>query len=68
MIAYLKVKPENITVIGASKGAIIASNISNINKNPINYVLLAGNNDYQEEHNNWLFHVTVPPFLNLCVG
>lgn len=60
----LKVKPENITVIGASKGAIIASNISNINKNPINYVLLAGNNDYQEEHNNWQFHGNVLCFYD----
>lgn len=50
------IKPKNITVIGASKGAIIASNISSINTNPINYVFLAGNNKYQEENNNWKFH------------
>lgn len=56
------IKPKNITIIGASKGAIIASNISNINQNPINYVLLAGNNDYQEEHNDWKFHGQV-----LCI-
>lgn len=52
----LGTNPKNITVIGASKGAIIASNISNINSNPINYVLMAGNNDYQEDHNDWKFH------------
>lgn len=56
------VKPKNITIIGASKGAIIASNISNINSNPINYVFLGGNNDYQEEHNDWKFHGQV-----LCI-
>ncbi len=47
---------KKITVIGASKGAIIASNISSINLNHINYVFLAGNNNYQEENNNWKFH------------
>jgi hypothetical protein len=52
----LGINPKNITIIGASKGAIIASNISNMNSNPVNYVFLAGNNDYQEEHNNWEFH------------
>ena len=52
----LGINPKNITIIGASKGAIIASNISNMNSNPVNYVFLAGNNDYQEEHNNWKFH------------
>ena len=50
------VQPTDITVIGASKGAIIASNISDLNTNTINYVLLAGNNDYQEANNDWEFH------------
>ena len=50
------VQPIDITVIGASKGAIIASTISHINTNSINYVLLAGNNDYQEANNDWEFH------------
>ena len=58
------IKPKNITIIGASKGAIIASNISNININPINYVLLAGNNDYQEENNDWKFHGQVLCFYD----
>lgn len=56
------VQPIDITVVGASKGAIIASNISNLNKNPVNYVLLAGNNDYQEANNDWKFHGQV-----LCI-
>lgn len=58
----LGIKPTNITVIGASKGAIIASNISDINSNPINYIFLAGNNEYQERSNNWKFHGQV-----LCI-
>ncbi len=61
-LVSLGVKATNITVIGASKGAIIASNISSININPINYVFLAGNNKYQEENNNWKFHGQV-----LCI-
>ncbi len=56
------IKPQNITIIGASKGAIIACNISSINENPVNYVFLAGNNDYQEQHNDWKFHGQV-----LCI-
>jgi hypothetical protein len=52
----LGIKSKDITVIGASKGAIIASTISSINTNPINYIFLAGNNDYQEENNDWKFH------------
>ena len=61
-LVKLGVQPKNINVIGASKGAIIASNISNLNQNPINYVLLAGNNEYQEKNNNWKFHGQV-----LCI-
>lgn len=56
------VKPIDITVIGASKGAIIASHISHINLNPVNYVFLAGNNEYQEQNNDWKFHGQV-----LCI-
>ena len=37
------VKPQNITVLGASKGAYIASLVSHMARNPsLNYVLLAG--------------------------
>jgi predicted esterase len=60
----LGINPIDITVIGASKGAIIASNISSTNSNPINYVFLAGNNDYQEEHNDWKFHGQVLCFYD----
>ncbi|MEZ4838010.1 MAG: hypothetical protein R2782_02550 [Flavobacterium sp.] len=56
------VQPTDITIIGASKGAIIASHISNKNLNPVNYVLLAGNNEYQEQNNDWKFHGQV-----LCI-
>lgn len=59
------IKPIDITVIGASKGAIIASHISNINLNPVNYVFLAGNNEYQEKNNNWKFHGQVLCFYDL---
>ena len=54
-LVQIGVKPTNITVVGASKGAFIASNISDVNPNPINYVFLAGNNEYQEKNNNWKF-------------
>lgn len=59
------IQPTNITIIGASKGAIIASHISNINLNPVNYVLLAGNNEYQEKNNDWKFHGQVLCFYDL---
>ncbi|MEZ4879159.1 MAG: hypothetical protein R2801_03190 [Chitinophagales bacterium] len=58
------IKPKNITIIGASKGAIIASNISNINKHSVNYILLAGNNDFQELNNDWKFHGQVLCFYD----
>lgn len=63
-LLHTGVAPRNITIVGASKGAIIASNISNINSNPINYVFLAGNNDYQEAHNDWKFHGQVLCFYD----
>jgi len=47
------IKPEKITVIGASKGAIMAMIISDMNKNPINYILLAANNNAIETENHW---------------
>lgn len=58
----LGIKPLDITVIGASKGAIIASNVSDINKSPVNYIFLAGNNEYQEDNNDWKFRGQV-----LCI-
>lgn len=59
------VEANNITVIGASKGAIIACNISSLNTNAINYVFLAGNNEYQELNNDWKFHGQVLCFYDL---
>ncbi len=67
-LIQLQVNPKNITVIGASKGAIIAANVSDINKNAINYVFLAGNNDYQEENNDWKFHGQVLCFYDTSDG
>jgi predicted esterase len=58
------VKPTDITLVGASKGANIAANISDINQHPMNYVLLAGNNDWQEENNDWHFHGQVLCFYD----
>lgn len=62
------VKPIDITIVGASKGAIIASHISSFNTNPINYVLLAGNNEYQETNNDWKFHGQVLCIYDLSDG
>lgn len=53
------VEPKNITVIGASKGAVMAMNISDMNDNPINYILLGANNDYIERENDWNLHGNV---------
>ncbi len=50
------VDPKNLTVVGASKGAVMAMNISNLNTHPINYVLLGANNDYIENENDWSLH------------
>jgi hypothetical protein len=58
------VKPNQITVIGASKGAIIAQNISNINTYEINYIFLAGNNQILENENDWKFHGRVLCFYD----
>ncbi|MEZ4800895.1 MAG: hypothetical protein R2809_14185 [Flavobacteriales bacterium] len=58
------IQPANITIIGASKGAIIASHISTLNLNSVNYVLLAGNNEYQEQNNDWKFHGQVLCFYD----
>ena len=64
-LVKIGIEPVNITIIGASKGAIIASHISDRNLNPINYVLLAGNNVYQEKNNHWKFHGQVLCFYDL---
>ena len=62
------VKPIDITVVGASKGAIIASHISSLNTKPINYILLAGNNEYQETNNDWKFHGQILCIYDLSDG
>ena len=53
------VNPGDITVIGASKGAVMAMHISDINDNPVNYILLGANNDYIERENDWNLHGNV---------
>ena len=45
-----------ITVIGASKGGVMAMNIAHQNEQPINYVLLAANNEAIERENDWNLH------------
>lgn len=50
------VPPEAITVIGASKGGMMAMTISSINKNPINYVLLGASSSYAQGAFNWSLH------------
>jgi len=50
------VNSTNITVIGASKGGIMAMNISNMNPHPINYILLAANNEQIELQHQWNLH------------
>ncbi|OJV50465.1 MAG: hypothetical protein BGO31_13955 [Bacteroidetes bacterium 43-16] len=46
----------NITIIGASKGALIAATTSSINPQPLNYVLMGGNNTTIQQQNDWHFH------------
>ncbi len=50
------VRPEDITVIGASKGAMMAMQISDLNGHPVNYVLLGANSDRTEESFDWKLH------------
>jgi len=50
------VPPEAITVIGASKGGMMAMNISSLNPNPINYVLLGASSSYSENTFTWSLH------------
>lgn len=56
------IAPEAISVIGASKGALIAATTSSINPQPVNYVLMGGNNSTIEQQNDWHFHGRV-----LCI-
>lgn len=50
------IAPNKITVIGASKGAIIAATTSDLCQQPVNYVLMGGNNSKMEQQNDWHFH------------
>ena len=50
------VNPGDITVIGASKGAMMSMNISDMNEHPINYVLLGANSDRLENSYDWTLH------------
>lgn len=50
------VSPGQIIVLGASKGAVMAMQISAMNEEEINYVLLGANNDYLEQEQNWSLH------------
>ena len=50
------VRPQDISVIGASKGAMMAMQISDINEHPVNYILLGANSDRTENTFNWNLH------------
>ena len=54
-----QVTPSNITVVGASKGAVMSMYLSHLNPAPIRYVLLGANNDQIEEQFDWQFHGTI---------
>lgn len=59
------VSPNRITVIGASKGGVMAMSISHINEHPIKYVLLAANNDDIERENEWNLHGRILAFYEV---
>jgi hypothetical protein len=50
------VAPSDITVIGASKGGMIAMYISDLNLNKVNYVLLGSSSDYTRQTFDWNLH------------
>jgi hypothetical protein len=50
------VDPSDITVIGASKGGMIAMYISDLNTNKVNYVLLGSSSDYTRQTFDWNLH------------
>ena len=54
-----QVAPSNITVVGASKGAVMSMYLSHLNPAPIRYVLLGANNDQIEEQFDWQLHGTI---------
>ena len=50
------VTPEDITVIGASKGGMIAMYISDLNTNNVNYVLLGSSSEYSQKTFDFNMH------------
>ena len=50
------VAPNDISVIGASKGAMMAMQISSSTTHPVNYILLGANSDRTEKNFNWKLH------------
>lgn len=50
------VSPSDITVIGASKGGMIAMYISDLNTNNVNYVLLGSSSDYSQKTFDFNLH------------
>ncbi len=53
------IPPNLISVIGASKGALMAMQISSLTVYPINYVLLGANNEQIEQENKWILQGNV---------
>lgn len=47
---------KDITIIGASKGAVMAMYIAHLSEANINYILLGANNDVIEQENDWNLH------------
>lgn len=50
------VVPSDITVIGASKGGMIAMYISDMNLNKVNYVLLGSSSEFTRKTFDWNLH------------
>jgi len=50
------VAPADITVVGASQGALMAMQVSDMNRQPINYVLLGASNPAIAAENDWALH------------
>jgi hypothetical protein len=50
------IQPNDISVIGASKGALMAMTISDRNTHAINYILLGANSDRTEQNFEWKLH------------
>ncbi len=50
------VSPRDITVIGASMGGLMAMQVSHLNPQPVNYVLLGANSDRNEKQFDWHLH------------